>query len=111
MGKTQDNRDAAPLLYALLDFRDNLKECGELSPEVEESLKRTFQLLTTKSRNYKRYTETLRAGVNSKTWELGSENPYPREYCCLWCGEEWTVKNSDHKNQCNCPNSCNVSTM
>ena len=42
MGKIQDNRDAAPLLYALLDFRDNLKECEELSPEVEESLKRTF---------------------------------------------------------------------
>lgn len=108
MGKMKENQDAAPILYALLDFRDKLKEFNELTPEVESSLKKIFQLLVKKPRNYDRYTEMIRAGADSMTWELGSENPYPRRYRCLWCKEEWKVKNSDTKNQCNCPNSCNV---
>lgn len=111
MGKIKDNRDAAPTLYALLDFREKLKEYSELTPEVDLSLKKTFQLLVKKPRNYDRYTEMLRAGTDSSTWRLGSENPYPRKYLCLWCKEEWEIKNRETQNQCNCPNSCNVNVM
>lgn len=111
MGKMKDDRDSAPALYALLDFREELKELHELTPEVESTLKKTFQLLVKKPRNYDRYPEMIRSGVESKSWEAGSENPYPRKYRCLWCKEEWVVANSDTKNQSNCPNSCNVSTI
>ena len=108
MGKIKDNRDAAPTLYALLDFREKLKEYSELTPEVDLSLKKTFQLLVKKTGRYNNYPEMVRAGADSLTWELGSENPYPRKYRCLWCREEWIINNSDHKNQCNCPSFCNV---
>jgi len=110
MGKMKDDRESAPALYALLDFREELKELHELTPEVELTLKRTFQLLVKKPSNYSRYPEMIRAGVESKTWREYSENPYPREYICLWCKKEWTIRNSDIKNQSNCPNSCNVNT-
>ena len=107
MGKMKDDRESAPSLYILLDAREKLKEFSELSSEVELSLKRTFQLLVKKPRNYARYPEIVRAGLTSETWELGSEHPYPRIYCCLWCKGKWTISNSDEENQWVCPNSCN----
>jgi hypothetical protein len=111
MGRIKDDRESAPALYALLDLREKLKELHELSPEVELALKNTFQLLVKKPRNYDRYPEMIRSGVESTTWAKYSENHYPREYICLWCKEPWTIRNSDIKNQSNCPNSCNVNTI